>query len=203
MKRVSMSGSQRENVGKKDAKAQRNAGNVVCVLYGGDEQISFVLPEKKFDKIIFTPDVYIIDLKIGDKKYAALLKEVQYHPVYDNVLHADFLQVSEDKAISVAIPVTIKGTSPGVIAGGKLTLKMRKLKLKGLINDIPENVVLNISPLKIGDAIRVKDVSLKNITILDNPSNVILNVKTARGVVVAEGEEEGENAEASTEETTN
>ena len=194
MKRVSMSGSQRENVGKKDAKAQRNAGNVVCVLYGGDEQISFVLPEKKFDKIIFTPDVYIIDLKIGDKKYAALLKEVQYHPVYDNVLHADFLQVSEDKAISVAIPVTIKGTSPGVIAGGKLTLKMRKLKLKGLINDIPENVVLNISPLKIGDAIRVKDVSLKNITVLDNPSNVILNVKTARGVVVAEGEEEIANA---------
>jgi len=193
MKRVSMSGSPRENVGKKDAKAQRNAGKVVCIMYGGDEQISFTLPEKKFDKIIFTPEVYLIDLEIGDKKYAALLKEVQYHPVSDRVLHADFLQVKEDKAISVAMPIKATGTSIGVMNGGKLSVKMRKITLKGLINDIPEDIVLDITKIKIGMAIRVKDVAIKGITLLDNPSNVILSVKMARGVI--EDEEEGEETD--------
>lgn len=196
MKRVSMSGSPRENVGKKDAKAQRKAGNVVCVLYGGEEQISFTLPEKKFDKIIFTPEVYLVDLEIGEKKYTVLLKEVQYHPVSERVLHADFLQIMENKAISVGIPIKITGTSPGVIAGGRLTLKMRKINLKGLVNDIPENIVLNIDKLKIGDSIRVKDVSIEGITLIDNPSNVILSVKTARGVAGVDGDEEAEDTEA-------
>lgn len=195
MKRVSMSGSPRENVGKKDAKAQRKAGNVVCVMYGGDEQISFTLEEKKFDKIIFTPEVYLIDLEIGDKKFVALLKEVQYHPVSDRVLHADFLQVKEDKAISVAMPIKVTGTSIGVMNGGKLTVKMRKLNLKGLINDIPEEIVLDITKIKIGMGIRVKDVTIKGITLLDNPSNVILSVKTARGVLGEDEEEEAEDAE--------
>lgn len=192
MKRVSMSGSLRENVGKKDAKAQRKAGNVVCVLYGGEEQVSFTLPEKKFDKIIFTPEVYVIDLEIGDKKYIALLKEVQYHPVSDRVLHADFLQVTEEKEISVSIPIKLTGTSIGVLNGGRLTLSMRKINLKGLINNIPENVALDISPLKIGDSIQIKAVTLEGITLLDNPSNVIVNVKTARGAADDEEDEEGE-----------
>lgn len=192
MKRVSMSGSLRENVGKKDAKAQRKAGNVVCVLYGGEEQVSFTLPEKKFDKIIFTPEVYVIDLEIGDKKYIALLKEVQYHPVSDRVLHADFLQVTEEKEISVSIPIKLMGTSIGVLNGGRLTLSMRKINLKGLINNIPENVALDISPLKIGDSIQIKAITLEGITLLDNPSNVIVNVKTARGAADDEEDEEGE-----------
>lgn len=192
MKRVSMSGSLRENVGKKDAKAQRKAGNVVCVLYGGEEQVSFTLPEKKFDKIIFTPEVYVIDLEIGDKKYIALLKEVQYHPVSDRVLHADFLQVTEEKEISVSIPIKLTGTSIGVLNGGRLTLSMRKINLKGLINNIPENVALDISPLKIGDSIQIKAITLEGITLLDNPSNVIVNVKTARGAADDEEDEEGE-----------
>jgi large subunit ribosomal protein L25 len=201
MKRVSMSGSHRENVGKKDAKAQRKAGKVICVLYGGEEQISFTLPADLFNKIIFTPEVYIIDLEIGDKKYAALLQDVQYHPVSDRVLHADFLQVLEKKAIRVAMPVKITGTSPGVIAGGRLNLKKRKLNLKGLINDIPENIVVDISKIKIGDSIHVKNIEIKGIKVLDNPSNVILNVKTARGAAEDEDEdEEGEEGDESTEE---
>jgi large subunit ribosomal protein L25 len=201
MKRVSMSGSHRENVGKKDAKAQRKAGKVICVLYGGEEQISFTLDADLFNKIIFTPEVYIIDLEIGDKKYTALLQDVQYHPVSDRVLHADFLQVLEKKAIRVAMPVKITGTSPGVIAGGRLNLKKRKLNLKGLINDIPENIVVDISKIKIGDSIQVKNIEIKGIKVLDNPSNVILNVKTARGAAEDEDEdEEGEEGAESTEE---
>ena len=188
MKRVSMSGSLRENVGKKDAKAQRNAGNVVCVLYGGEDQISFVLPEKKFDKIIFTPEVYLIDLEIAGKNYVAVLQDVQYHPVSDRVLHADFVQIFDDKAISISIPLKTKGVSPGVIAGGKLIQKMRKLKLKGLINNIPESVIVDISTLKVGMSIQVKDLSIDNINILENPSSVIVSVRTSRGIVETEDE---------------
>jgi large subunit ribosomal protein L25 len=196
MKRVSMSGSPRENVGKKDAKAQRRAGNVICVMYGGDEQISFTLPDKKFDKIIFTPEVYLIDLEISGNKYVALLKDVQYHPVSDKVLHADFLQVLEKKPITVSMPVILEGTPIGVMNGGRLVNKMRKLALKGLFNDIPENIVLDVSQLKIGMGIQVKEVELEKITFLDNSSNVIVNVKTARGV---EDEDEDEDGEEGTE----
>ncbi|MCD6090764.1 MAG: 50S ribosomal protein L25/general stress protein Ctc [Bacteroidales bacterium] len=204
MKRVSMSGSPRENVGKKDAKAQRNAGNVICVLYGGEEQISFTLPANKFDKIIFTPEVYLVDLEISGKKYVALLQDVQYHPVSDKVLHADFLQVLEKKPITVYMPVILTGTSIGVMNGGRLTLKMRKLKLKGLFSNIPENIALDITELKIGMGIQVKDVKIDKITILDNPNNLIASVKTARGIIdeEEEGEEaEGEEAEAETTES--
>jgi large subunit ribosomal protein L25 len=194
MKRVSMSGSLRQGVGKKDAKAQRRAGNVICVMYGGEEQISFTLPGKKFDKIIFTPEVYLIDLEIDGKKYAALLQDVQYHPVSDKVLHADFLQVIENKAISVAMPVRLTGIPVGVTNGGRLNHKMRKLNLKGLINNIPEDITLDITSLKIGSGINVNEVTIEGITLLDNPSNVIVNVKTARGVEEDE-EDEGEEGE--------
>lgn len=195
MKRVSMSGSLRENVGKKDAKAQRKAGNVICVMYGGEEQISFTLPEKKFDKIIFTPEVFVIDLEIGDKKYIALLQDVQYHPVSDRVLHADFLQVTEDKEISVAIPVRLTGTSVGVMNGGRQTLNMRKVNLKGLINNIPEEVSIDVSPLKIGDSVQINTLTIKGVSFLDKPSNVVVNVKTARGAAEDEEDEEGEEGE--------
>lgn len=199
-----MSGSSRENVGKKDAKAQRRAGNVVCVMYGGEEQISFTLPSKKFDKIIFTPDVYLIDLELGNKKYVALLKDVQYHPVSDRVLHADFLQVLEKKPITVSMPVILEGTPIGVMNGGRLVNKMRKLSIRGLFTDIPENIVLDISKLKIGMGIQVKEVKFEKLTFLDNPSNVIVNIKTARGVVEedSEGEEGAEGAEAESADST-
>jgi large subunit ribosomal protein L25 len=190
MKKVSMSGSLRENVGKKDAKAQRKAGNVVCVLYGGEDQISFTLPLKKFEKIIFTPDIYVVALEISGKVYTAILKEVQYHPVTDSVLHADFYQVFEDKAVTINIPLKFTGTSPGVIAGGKLVSKIRKIGLKGLIKDIPENVEINISPLKVGMSIRIKDIILENLTLTDNPNNVVVSVNVTRGVVITEEEEE-------------
>jgi len=170
-------------------------------LYGGKEQVSFVVPANSFDKLIFTPEVYLIDLEIGEQKYTAILKDVQYHPVSDKVLHADFLQVFDDKPVNVSIPVKVEGTAPGIIAGGKLTLKMRKISLKGLVNDIPEEIVVNVSKLKIGMGIRIKDINLDNITLLDNASSVVVSVKTARGAVAEEGEEEGEEGEGSQETT--
>lgn len=143
--------------------------------------------------------MYLIDLEISGKNYVALLQDVQYHPVTDKVLHADFLQVLESKPISVSMPVILTGTSIGVVNGGKLTLKMRKLKLKGLFTDIPENIVLDITKLKIGMGIQVKDVKLDKLEILDNPNNLIVSVKTARGILSEEEEAEEAEAEAEAE----
>jgi large subunit ribosomal protein L25 len=199
MKTVSLSGSLRENVGKKDAKKHRREGNVPCVLYGGKEQVHFVVNDFEFGKIIFTPEVYLVKLEIEGNSTNAILQEVQYHPVTDKVLHADFLVVADDKPITVSLPIKTTGVSPGVLAGGKLVKKMRKLAVKGLVNYIPEVITIDISKMGVPSSIKVKDISIENLTLLDVPSSVVLSVKTARGAVAEEGAEE--EGEGQTEET--
>jgi large subunit ribosomal protein L25 len=190
MKKVSLSGSLRENVGKKDAKKERRNGNVPCVLYGGKEQVHFSVVAFDFGKIIFTPETFLVELNIDGKAYQALLQDVQYHPVSDSALHADFLEVVEGKTIVSALPVKIVGNSPGVIAGGKLQQKIRKLKVKGLIENLPEEIKVDISTLKIGDSIKVKAVQLENIQLLDTPNSVVVMVKAGRGAAVVAAEDE-------------
>ncbi len=195
MKTVSLSGSPRENVGKKDAKSLRGQGMVPCVLYGGEKQVHFFLDERDFTKILFTPETFIINFTIGDKKYHSLLQDVQYHPVSDKVLHADFLEFDENKQIKVAIPIQSTGTSTGVLKGGSLKLVMRKLVVKALAKDIPEQITVNISKLDIGDAFKVKDLKVEGIEFLDRPNNVIAAVKVTRATVADEEEEGEEGAE--------
>lgn len=193
MKTVSLSGVPRAHVGKKDAKSLRNEGRVPCVLYGHDtEQVLFHIDAKAFKPVIHTPETYLIEITIGDKTHKAVLKEVQYHPVSDNVLHVDFYEVSNDKPVQVSLPVVLKGTAPGVIRGGKLKLKLKRLNVKGLIANMPENITIDISKLNVGQAIKVKDLKFDNITITDNVNSVVVEVKTARGVVIAAEEESAE-----------
>ncbi|MBK9291717.1 MAG: 50S ribosomal protein L25/general stress protein Ctc [Bacteroidetes bacterium] len=190
MKTVSLSGVLRAHVGKKDAKSLRNEGRVPCALYGNNtEQVLFSIDAKAFKPVIHTPETYLIELNIDGKAHKAVLKEVQYHPVSDKVLHVDFYEVREDKPVLVSLPVVLKGTSPGVIRGGKLKLKMKRLNVKGLIANMPENITVDISKLNVGQAIKVKDLKTENVTIADNANNVIVEVKTARGVVIAAEEE--------------
>ena len=200
MKTVSMSGSLRESVGKKDAKKHRKEGKVPCVIYGGEKQIHFSTEEKNFKGIIFTPDVHIIELNVDGKNYTTILQDIQYHPVHDNILHADFLEVNPGKFVTIAIPVTLTGTAPGVITGGKLIKKIRKIKIKALLEDLPDQLVLDISKLKIGDSILVSDVENDKLTFLDNPNSIIVGVFAAR-TVVEEVEEEGEESEEGSETT--
>jgi large subunit ribosomal protein L25 len=195
MKKVSLSGSLRGNVGKKDAKEARNKGMVPCVIYGGKEQIHFTLEAPDFKTILFTPDTYLIEITVDGKSYQTILQDIQYHPVSDKVLHADFYEIQPGKPLTVALPVKLTGTSPGVIAGGKLNLKLRKLNVKGLLDDIPEMIELNIGKLKIGQSIKVKDVQIKKLTITDPAGSVVVDVKTARGIVAIEAEEEEEGTE--------
>jgi large subunit ribosomal protein L25 len=190
MKTVSMSGSLRESVGKKDAKKSRREGKVPCVLYGGKEQIQFVMEEKLFIKILFTAEVYLLKINIGEKEYNAVMQDIQYHPVTDKVLHADFLEILPGKKVTIAIPVKVEGVAPGVLNGGKLNTKLRKIKIKGLIEDLPDFVTVNINELNIGDSIKVKDVINDKLEFLDMPGSVIVSVKTARGATAEEAAED-------------
>lgn len=186
MKSVSMSGSLRENVGKRDAKAQRAQGFIPCVIYGGTEQLQFVVEETQFRGLLFTPEVKYVELEVGDKKFEAVIQATQWHPVTDHLLHVDFLEVTAGKPISIGIPVIITGTSPGVLRGGKLTKKVRKLTVRGLLKDIPEVITVDISNMEINDIIKVSDLALPNLTLVENPNTVIVNVASTRNVVEAQ-----------------
>ncbi|MBE0661549.1 MAG: 50S ribosomal protein L25/general stress protein Ctc [Bacteroidales bacterium] len=202
MKTVSMSGSLRGNVGKKDAKKARKDGMVPCVLYGGKEQVHFTMTEKAFKPILFTPDAFLINLEVDGKKYDVILQDVQYHPVTDSVLHADFIEIMPGKTIKVSVPVNTVGVSKGVLRGGKLTKKFRKLLVKGLVENIPDSIDVDISKLDIGGSIKVSDVKVKNIDLLDPPSAMVVTVRTARVLALTPEEEEEEAAEAAAKEAT-
>lgn len=194
MKTVSLSGSPRGNVGKKDAKSLRKQGLVPCVIYGGEKQIHFFLDERDFTKLLFTPETYVVNLKIGEAEHSTLLQDVQYHPVSDKVLHADFLEFDDKKTVKVSIPVRIVGTSTGVLKGGSMKQVMRKLVVKALAKDIPDYIEVNISKLDIGDSFKVKDLKIDKLEFIDRLNNVIVAVKVTR-VVVSTDEEEAEGAE--------
>ena len=182
MKAIFMSGSPRENVGKKDAKALRNQGLVPCVLYGGTEQIHFAVEEKQFKPLLFTPDTHTVDLEIAGKKYNAILQEVQYHPINDSVLHVDFFHVSEDKPVVIAIPVAVSGNAPGVREGGKLQIKVRKMKVRSLLKNLPDKINVDISTLEIGQSVKVEHLQAKNpeIAFLDAPNVAVVSVAATR-----------------------
>jgi large subunit ribosomal protein L25 len=196
MKTVSMSGSLRESVGKKDAKKHRREGRVPCVLYGGKEEIHFVLEEKELVKLLFTPETFFIKLDINGKEYNCIIKDVQYHPVSDHVLHADFLEFTEGKPITVAIPVKLVGNAPGVIKGGRLIKKHRKLTATGLPKLMPEYIEVDISKLDINDKVLIGDIKVKDINIKENPEQFLVKVSTTRmAASMAPGEAEGEEGE--------
>lgn len=187
MKKVSLSGSSRENVGTKDATAVRNSGKVPCVVYGGEKQIHFSATDLDVKKVVFTPHVSIVELNIDGKNVDTIIQAIQFHPVTDKVQHIDFLELKADKKVKVDVPVKLNGRSVGVMAGGKLQQVFRKLKVHALPSDLPDTIDIDISDLKVGDAVRVKEISNDKVKILTSPNSVIVSVKSARGVQAAEG----------------
>ncbi len=195
MKKVSLSGALRADVGKKDAKKNRKEGKVPCIIYGGKAQVPVLLDQLDFKKVLFTPEVFIFEIEAGGKKYDTILQDVQYHPTTDEVIHADFLELTNEKPVTLAIPVKLEGTAPGVIKGGKLRLKLRRLKVKGLIEKMPDNITLDISKLDIGRSIKVREINIDGLQFLDPTNAVVVSVKTARGAVVEGEAEETEETE--------
>ncbi|MEI6575361.1 MAG: 50S ribosomal protein L25/general stress protein Ctc [Bacteroidota bacterium] len=182
MKSVSMSGSLRENVGKKDAKHLRVNNQVPCVLYGGKDQIHFAIEETQFKHLIYTPEVHLVELTVDGKKYTASLQDVQFHPTTDKLLHVDFLLVIEEKPLIIGVPIAIVGNSPGVIRGGKLFTKLRKLKVRALPKHLPDTIKVDISNLDIDETIKVNEITVDNVVFLDVPSAIVVGVRSTRAV---------------------
>ena len=186
MKTVSLSGSLREDVGSKGAKALRKEGQVPGVVYGNGGNIHFHVKETDLNKLVFTPEVHFVSIELEGNEHKAIFKEIQFHPVTDRITHFDLLAVSEDKIISIALPVKLTGSSPGVLNGGKLSQNYRKIKLKALAKDLPEFLSLDISELKIGMSIRLGEIEVPNVTLLGDMRDVIVSVKTSRNAVADE-----------------
>ena len=217
MKSITINGSQRESVGKKATKALRNAGQVPCVLYGGDNPVHFSAEEIAFSKLVYTPNAHTVVIALDNgETYNAVLQDIQFHPVSDRILHIDFYQLYEDKAIAMNIPVILNGNSKGVKNGGVLRRNNRKLRIKALPADLPDFIEIDITPLKIGDKVYVGDLEQDKYNILHTDNTVVCQIKTARKAIVTEIEDEDEDeteegaettaaegatAEASTEET--
>jgi large subunit ribosomal protein L25 len=191
MKTVSMSGSSRESVGKKDAKLQRSEGRIPCVLYGGKEQYKFVADEKSFHQIIFSPDSFFIKLTIDGKSHDCVLKDIQYHPVSDTILHADFIEFSQDKPLTMSVPVKFSGTAPGIIKGGEMVKKFRKLNVRALPADMPEAVVIDISNLDIDQKFIVSEIPQEKFKILEKPERYIIAIRPTRVTTTTEPGAEG------------
>ncbi len=182
MKSVTLSGSLRANVGKVNAKEIREKGNVPCVIYGGKEQIHFEADIRAFKPVIFTPNAHIVEINLDGKVYKTVLQEAQYHKINDKLIHADFLEVMDGKPVTISIPVVLNGQSEGVKKGGKLVLKLRKLKARGLANELPDSIDVNIDKLDIGDSISVGDIDIKGVTLLNAKNVSVVAVQTTRAV---------------------
>lgn len=193
MKSITINGSQRESVGKKSTKALRNAGQVPCVLYGGDKPVHFSAAELAFSKLVYTPNAHtvVIALENGES-YNAVLQDIQFHPVTDRILHIDFYQLFEDKEITMNIPVHIIGTSKGVLNGGVLRRNKRKLRVKALPANLPDFIEADITPLKIGSKLYVTAFENENYKFMHPDNTVVCQVKTARTAIIDEEEDEEE-----------
>ena len=182
MKTIEINGSKRANISKQEVKNLRGSEMVPCVLYGGEEQVHFSTDLSSFKGLVYTPDVHMVKLSVDGKEYHCVIQDVQFHPVTDVIIHADFLQVFDNKPVTMSIPVKLTGASEGVKMGGKLVTKFRRLKVKALPAHLPDYITVDISSLKIGDTIRVRDLNLSDVTLLESPANVIVSVNMTRNV---------------------
>lgn len=188
MKTIAISGSPRENVGKRDAKELRYEGKVPAVLYGGKEQIHFAAVITDLKDAIYTPEANFVEIAINGSKIKAIIKELQFHPLTDVLLHVDFLQLFDDKEILMEIPVKLTGTSPGVKMGGKLVQKLRKLRVKAFPKDMPQAVEVSIAKMEVGNLFRVRDLQKGNYTVTNTGEDTIVSVGMSRALKQAEQE---------------
>ncbi|MDR1887609.1 MAG: 50S ribosomal protein L25/general stress protein Ctc [Prevotellaceae bacterium] len=181
MKRIKLEGTERTGLGKKETKKSRNAQQVPCVLYGnGLDNLHFTVPVTGLKPIVYTPEAFLIDLDISGKKHLAVLRDMQFHPLTDEILHIDFFNVDETKPVAIDLPVVITGNSEGVKQGGKLQVLIRKLKVAALTKDLPDSLDVDITDVGLGKTIFVRDLSYPNISILTPPSSTVCRVKVTR-----------------------
>ena len=191
MKSIAISGSPRENVGKRDAKELRYQGLVPAVLYGGQNQVHFSVSASDLKGLVFTPDVQFVELDVAGVKAKAIIQDVDYHPLTEQPLHVDFLELNDSKPVVMEIPVKLTGTSPGVKTGGKLVQKLRKLRVKALPKDMPQNVEVSLESLEVGKSVAVEELKFDNFRIMNNGDDTIVSVIMSRALKQAEQESKG------------
>jgi large subunit ribosomal protein L25 len=188
MKSIAISGSRRENVGKRDAKELRYEGKVPAVLYGGADQIHFAVSAADLKGLVYTPDVHFVDIDVEGTKAKAILQDIQFHPLTEQILHVDFLRLNDSKPFVMEIPVKLTGTSPGVKMGGKLIQKLRKLRVKAFPKDMPQYVEVAMESLELGKSVRVEELNFPNFQITNNADDTIVSVVMSRALKQAEQE---------------
>jgi len=196
MKTIEIKGTFRTELGKKSSKQIRKTGNIPCVIYGKEKNIHFHAHENSFKNLVYTPEAHMVKLSIEDKEYKAVLKDMQFHPVNDKILHADFIEIFDNKPVVIGIPIKVTGDSVGVLAGGRLSIKRRTLKVKGLANDLPEFLPIDITDLKIHEGLKVGDLSYEKIELLDPRKSMVLTIATSRVVQKTDAEVAAEVAVA-------
>lgn len=200
MKSITIQGTKRESVGKKATKALRNADLVPCVVYGEGEPVHFSAEERAFENLVYTPDAHTATLVIDGKEIPAILQDIQFHPVTDKILHIDFYELSASKPVTMEIPVHLTGRSRGVQAGGVLSRPFRRLSVRALPANLPDEIVVDITPLRIGQKLYVGDIKSEKYTFQHPDNAVVVAVRTSRNAVAgADAEEEEEEGEASEE----
>lgn len=196
MKTVQIKGEARENVGKKDAAQVRANGGVPCVVYGGEAPVHFSADKKAFNQLIYTPDAYLVDIEVAGQTLTAILKDAQYDAVSEDLIHADFLLAPAGKPVTIEIPVTTSGRSIGVEAGGKLQTILRKLKLRGAADKLPETVDVDMTNVQLGGSVQVKAIpAIEGVEILNASDAVVARVQVTRSARMAEGDDAVEATE--------
>ena len=180
MQTIQINGTARKDFGKKFAKAARREGQVPCIVYGGSEEVAFTVDAKELGQLIYTPNSYIIEINIDGKIVKAVMREVQFHPVREQILHVDFYRIQEGKPVAVNVPVRLTGNAEGVKIGGKLALSARKLTVKGLVEFIPDEIVVDVTPLKVGQTIFVGDLQHENLTFMTPATTAVCAVRVTR-----------------------
>ena len=183
METVVINGTPRTELGKKATRALRKAGNVPCNLYGGKETLNFYAPVTEFRKLIYTPDFRLAEINLNGKAYKAIVKDSQFEPVNDSLLHLDFQELVDDVKVKVYIPLRFTGTPKGIILGGKLEQAFRKLHILALPKDIPSEVVIDVTDMGLGSIKRIKELEVPGVTFLHSPSYPFAKVQVPRKVV--------------------
>ena len=180
MKSIEINCVVRPAVGKKESRKERKENLVPCVLYGGGENIHFSAHENQFLPLVYSHEVCTVILKMNGSSYNALLKDIQFHPVTDKILHADFFQIHENKKVNISVPVRVHGFAEGVRQGGKLYLEHRLLKVRALLKHLPDHIDVEVTALGVGDAVRIGDIHVPDIELVEQKSVVIASVKMTR-----------------------
>ncbi len=185
MKLLDIKGELRSATGKKDSKKLREQALVPCVMYGPEGNLHFHVPFSDFRSVVYTPDVFLLNIEIDGKSYQAVLQDAQWHPVDEQLLHADFLQVADNKPVKVSLPVDVIGTAKGIKLGGKLKVNLRKLRVKGSVNKLPDSIKVDVTNLGLSQSIKVGDLQLEGLHLLNNKSDVIATVVITRAARAA------------------